>query len=136
MNRKNRRKLKKQASKQNRVWPKELTPLPKEKWPGHLNDPKRISVWISRKYLAQCFLEDKDTLRISVNRTGIDPNTMRFADEITWDELQNIKNIIGFSNRCAVEIYPQVGDIVNIANMRHLWLLPEGQKMGWVKNDK
>jgi hypothetical protein len=31
----------------------------------------------------------------------------------------------------AVEIYPADGDVVAVANMRHLWLLPEAPAFAW-----
>jgi hypothetical protein len=47
----------------------------------------------------------------------------RWADGITWDTLQLLKRECGHGERWAVEVYPPDTDIVNVANMRHLWLL-------------
>ncbi len=46
-------------------------------------------------------------------------------DGITWDELQAIKDE-RFPNHTAVEIYPPHDEIVNEANIRHLWIVPNG----------
>lgn len=35
----------------------------------------------------------------------------------------------------AVEIYPAERDIVNVANMRHLWVLPERLPFGWRRDE-
>lgn len=50
-------------------------------------------------------------------------------DGISWDDLQWIKGAAGYRDREAVEVYPRDGDVVNVANMRHLWILPEGTWM-------
>ena len=52
----------------------------------------------------------------------------RQPDGITWDELQSIKNQIGYQDFLAFEMYPPEKDVVNVENMRHLWI-PLGTKM-------
>ena len=42
---------------------------------------------------------------------------------ITWDELQEIKNLYFGLDTCAIEIYPPQDRVVNNIAMRHLWLL-------------
>lgn len=51
------------------------------------------------------------------------------SDGITWDDLQWIKRAAGYGDREAVEVYPLDDDVVNVANMRHLWILPAGQRL-------
>lgn len=42
---------------------------------------------------------------------------------ITWDDLQMIKgNVWGTGSR-AIEVYPAVENVINAANIRHLWRL-------------
>ena len=55
----------------------------------------------------------------------------RTDDGITWDELQGLKRSIGRGEQYALEVYPRDSDIVNIANMRHLWLFEEPMDCGW-----
>lgn len=133
MNRKDRKAIRKQMARNNKKRPKELTQIPREAWPKDQCDVKRVSVWISQKYFVQCFLEEGNTVRISVNRTMVKYGSLYWEENLTWDELQDIKRQVGFGDRCAVEVYPQDEDLVNVANMRHLWVLPEGQKVGWFK---
>ena len=45
---------------------------------------------------------------------------------ITWDELQAIKDEFAGPEAAAVEVYPAASDLVNEANIRHLWVVPEG----------
>ncbi len=45
---------------------------------------------------------------------------------LTWDELMVIKNEMLGEDACAIELFPCECDVVNEANIRHLWELPEG----------
>lgn len=47
-------------------------------------------------------------------------------DGLSWDLLQWVKAAVGLGEREALELYPPDGRIVNSANMRHLWVLPDG----------
>jgi hypothetical protein len=42
-----------------------------------------------------------------------------------------IKNAVGYQDRDAVEVYPSQTDVVNVSNMRHLWILPEKLDFAW-----
>lgn len=77
-------------------------------------------VFRSRDYLVQVYVSDGD-IRISACRTELDSEGY-WKDGISWEELQRIKNECGFADKCAVEIYPPEADVVNVANMRHLWI--------------
>ncbi len=46
-------------------------------------------------------------------------------DGITWDQLQDVKNELLGPDTTAIEVYPPACDLVNEANMRHLWVLPD-----------
>lgn len=43
-----------------------------------------------------------------------------------WDDLQIIKNEIAGADRVAIEVYPADAELMDQANMRHLFVLPEG----------
>jgi len=45
---------------------------------------------------------------------------------ITWDELQDIKNRVWGHDARAIEVYPAFRNVVNNANIRHLWRLGAG----------
>lgn len=109
--------------------------LPKEEWPSHLYDPKRVAVWLSRSFLVQKFEECAGVTRLTINLTRGNGQG-RWQDGISWDELQQIKNAVGFSEYDAVEVYPKASDLVNVANMRHLWILPEPLPFVWRSDDK
>lgn len=84
--------------------------------------PGPIAAWRSNRFLVQLFNE-AGAQRITINRAAIDETTGRWLDDITWDEIQGIKRQIGFGERYAVELYPADSDVVNVANMRHIWLV-------------
>jgi hypothetical protein len=117
---------------ENRTWPETLTAVPKERWRAQSwDDSKRIRVLRSRRFMVQVFEEADGVLRLSVNRTELAPGGERWVEGITWDELQMLKLEAGYGDSFAIEIYPPALDEVNVANMRHLWILPERLNVGW-----
>lgn len=127
MNRKERR----QHNAEMRKLPKMLVPVNEIEWPRNSDERiKRLAVWRSRDYLVQLFEEPDDMLRLSICRTTVRGDG-RWEENLTWDEMQRIKREVGYGNDWAVEIYPADEHIINVANMRHLWLLPEPPKFGW-----
>jgi hypothetical protein len=90
-------------------------------------------VWVSRDFLAQLYNLEGEGARLSVCRTQLKDDG-RWGDGITWDQLQEVKAQCGFGDFWAVEVYPATAAVVDVANMRHLWLvspldLPPG--IGW-----
>ncbi len=107
--------------------------VPKEKWPKSDEKPP-LKVFLNNKFLVQ-IIDDQGTVRLSINKIQIQnfkkDGTPHWEDSISWDELQEIKNSIGYENSWMVEIYPPKDKIVNVANIRHLWLLQESPSFGW-----
>lgn len=52
------------------------------------------------------------------------PNT-----DIPWAEKQRIKNELFGAETVAVEVFPAMSELVDEANMYHLWVLPDGMKL-------
>jgi hypothetical protein len=48
-----------------------------------------------------------------------------FAKPVTWDDLQAIKDHF-WPERIAVEVFPPKSKIVDVADMRWIWVLPKG----------
>jgi hypothetical protein len=115
-----------------------FTEIPKWQWPSmfQVGDHIPVSVFMSRKFLAQVYSAKNGFLRISVTKCEFGKGRV-FADGISWDELQEIKRGVGFGDRFAIEVYPEDLQIVNDANMRHLWIFPEGQRLdcAWLKSN-
>lgn len=66
--------------------------------------------------------EEHAICRLTVNRTEMGRDG-RWRDGITWDELQDLKRQAGYGEAMAVEVYPPDSEVVNVANMRHLWIV-------------
>ncbi len=121
-----------QLRRENRNHPKHLVAVPNTLWPDSAgpydltNDEVRLEVLRSRDFLVQVFSPaDRSTRRLSVNRTDCDKEG-NWLEGITWDELMRLKREAGYGDYCAVEFYPPDKDIVNVANMRHLFLVKAG----------
>lgn len=116
-----------------RTLPETLTIVPDSEFPSVT--PRPIKCWRSRHFVVQLFDEQSrdypGLLRMSINRTTR-KQTLEWDDNITWDELRSIKCELGYGDWYAVEVYPREGDIENVANMRHLWLLKEPLAIGWM----
>lgn len=114
--------------------PSVLVEVPAELWPLAITrvpeDTRPIRVLRSREFLVQVFRAPSPVLvRISVNRTAVTGD--RWTDNIPWDDLQGIKNQVGYPMHDAVEIFPVSTDVVNVANMRHLWVLDQPVGFAW-----
>lgn len=117
-----------ELARTNAKMPVALQLVPRHEWPNPLGPQRRV--WRSRHYLVQEFdAPEPACVRLSVNRTSLTGD--RWADNITWDELQDIKAQCGYPMADAVEVYPRAGDVVNVANMRHLWVLREPVAFAW-----
>lgn len=120
------RQQRKAAEKENREHPRRLTEVPRSQWPS---EPEGlVRVWRSRDFLVQAYIET-NAMRLSVCRTT--RRGGRWQDGITWDDLQRLKAEAGFGDAWAVELFPPDDATVNVANMRHLWLLKEPPDFGW-----
>jgi hypothetical protein len=115
--------------KVNRNLSDDFVQLTRENWP-HDTEPTRFAVFRSNRFLVQAFNENGGVIRLSICRTTVDAAGNWLA-HITWDELQKIKNGVGYSEQDAVEVYPRDRDVVNVSNMRHLWIMPEYLKFAW-----
>lgn len=132
--------LRKYLDEENAKWPEGLAPVPREKWPEPPPGWKIPSqVLRSRKFLVQIFAEAGGVVRLTVNRTEVvafEGAHPIFRDGITWDDLQALKAEAGYRDQWAVEVYPAAAHLVNVAFMRHLWVLPEAPKFAWRAKQK
>jgi len=80
------------------------------------------SFWVNRSHSVQVYhvaSDWGDLLHLMVRR----------HDELpirSWAEMQSIKNEIVGAERTAVEVFPAESQLVDSANMYHLWVLPGG----------
>lgn len=97
-----------------------------------LGTPKYpLKAFRSKHFLAQIYHQD-GYVRISVNKIAI-TDEGDWVDGITWEQLQWIKEQTGYGDQTAVEVYPSNADVINEANMRHLFVLKEPLPFVWKK---
>lgn len=116
--------------------PATLTEIPRSTWSPELLLPGNATrAWMSNKFLAQLFdvapFNGIDTRRLSVNRVTLKLDG-KWDEDLTWDELMQVKREVGFSDWYALEVYPRDKDIIDVANIRHLWLLAVPLNLGWL----
>lgn len=121
------REMRRQLERDNAKQPARLTQV----LDFQTNDSALFAVYRSRNFLVQLFNEC-GAVRVSVNRTSVN-STGRWVEGITWDELMEIKRQLGMGDKYAVEVLPQDKEIVNVANMRHFFVLPEPLQYGWFR---
>jgi len=128
MNRHERRAANQHLKKENKTYPDQLISVPESEWPRR--EPGMIALWRSNRFLVQVYVENNGVVRLSVCRTEIN-NRGQWQENIAWEELQEIKNQCGYEHFDAVEVYPRQKDVVNVANMRHLWVFDEPLRFAW-----
>jgi len=120
-------------AEENAKWTAELSPMPAERWPPRQHETYPIAVLRSRTFLVQAFSEETG-IRLSINRTEVArwiDGMPIWREGISWEEIQSLKAQAGYGAHWMVEIYPPDANVVNVANMRHLWLLPKAPAFGW-----
>jgi hypothetical protein len=112
---------------ENRKYGLAMEPLSEIYWPPAKTRP--IAIFRSCSFLAQVYAPVNGGQRISVCRTQINRDGNWKAD-ISWEELMAVKSECGFSACWAVEIFPPNSEVVNVANLRHLWVT-EAPPFAW-----
>lgn len=130
-NRKLRKKIQKEHEKSLSQYSDNLELIAIEDYKTKINTPNNlIKAYVSKKYFVQLYQEKNKPLRISIIKNKVNAD-LKWEDGLTWDEIQNIKNEIGFENNDCVEIYPAQQNVVNVANMRHIWVMNDPLPFSW-----
>ena len=134
---KNYRRLNREIAAEGKKYGKTMTEIPEEEWPSSTVAHNKgtvgsrlLRVWRSRDFIAQLYQEASGNIRLSINRTVL-TEKYDYADNISWDDLFRIKNECGFSDHDMIELYPAKKDLVNVANIRHLFLLDKPSEFNW-----
>lgn len=80
------------------------------------------SAFRNKFFLVQIYIHNENLIRLSINRTELDHKGY-WKDGILWDEIQHIKNTLGYEEFDAIEVYPKKSDLVDVSNIRHIWIL-------------
>lgn len=129
------REQRRQLERDNAKRPLQLEEIPRAEWPESMasrpGGPSRV--WRSRGFLVQCFTAPAPALwRLSILRTSLKGD--RWTDNITWDEIQRLKAEAGLGDAWAVEVFPPDREVVNVANIRHIWILESAPAYAWRKS--
>ena len=111
-----------------------LQEVPREQWPRRSDARAPDRLLQSRQFLVQVFYEDK-AVRLSVNRLSTTAGG-NWKDGISWDELQQIKAQCGYCEALALEVYPEDSELVNDANMRHLFIPQVRPGFAWTRSNR
>jgi hypothetical protein len=108
-------------------------------WRPHVTDPRNRLVRAARARgirtadgLQNACLNEVYSVQFFVAETAwgtVDHLMIRRHDEgtdVPWHDKQRIKDELLGSDRIAVEVYPARKDLVDAANIYHLWVLPTG----------
>jgi len=129
-NRLQRRAAVKYLKEKNKQYGDHLTYVAREDWPAN-SPPDLLLVMRSNAYLVQIHAAPSPAkVRLSIIRSSIIGN--QWSDGIGWNDLQELKRQAGYGDALAVEVYPPAVDVVNVANMRHLWILDEDLDLPFV----
>ena len=126
LNREQRRALEKAKRMLIATYPETLEKVP-ENDPNlpYTSHPQDLdSIWRSKKYTVMVWNVPAGK-KMTISRNEWDSHTGRYKDSILWDEIMEIKRQIGFGEQNAIEFYPPDSEVINIANVRHIWLLPK-----------
>lgn len=122
------RAVRRHLERNNAKQPDVLREVPREQWPNPCSP--QLRVLRSRDFLVQEFAACAPAVvRLSVCRTSLAGD--RWQDGISWDELQRLKRECGYGNADAIEVFPADADVVNVANMRHLWVMADPVACAW-----
>ncbi len=80
-----------------------------------------VQCWVNNKYSVQLIARGElEVLMVRRHDEG---------DEYPWRDLQRIKNELVGEDREAVQVFPKQGEVVDVADMAHIWLVPVGQPL-------
>lgn len=132
LSRAERRHAERYMQRENAKWPNTLKEWPRSEWPTENQHILRL--WRSRGFLVQEHAAPAPAIvRLSILRAALESGG-GWQQDISWEELQRLKREAGYGDQEAVEVFPPDADIVNVANIRHLWILPAGHlSFAWRK---
>ena len=93
--------------------------------------PGRCDLGSNERWWPFAYVNSRYSVQVSTVATAIGAVThlwiRHHAGEMprSWRDLQRIKNEIAGPDRAAVEVFPPESELVDSANMAHLWVYPE-----------
>lgn len=125
LNREQRRALEKATRLLISTYPDTLEIVPENDlnvpYSSHPEDIKTI--FRSKKYTVILWKQNRidGKQRFSISRNEWNSKERRYVGDISWDEIMEIKRQIGLGDVECWEYYPKDNEIINEANMRHIF---------------
>ena len=125
LNREQRRALEKAHKLLIQTYPDTLEPVPENSpdvpYSSHPEDIKTI--FRSKKFTVIQYKPNRldGKQRFSITRNEWSSKERRYVGDITWDEIMEIKRQIGLGDVECWEYYPKDSEVINEANMRHIF---------------
>ncbi len=133
------RALQKALRMENRSWPDRMREVPMSDWTDGMkamavsltSTSAPMRAWRSNRFVAVLYDEGiKKPNRLSINRAVLSDDG-RYEGGITWDELMQVKRECGFEKVDALELFPSDATVVDVQNMRHLWICDVRSRLNW-----
>lgn len=80
------------------------------------------AVFVNNRYVVQIYL--RSTEWGEIEHLAIRRNDAEMVR--SWSDMQRIKNELCGAERVGLEVFPAESDLVDEANMAHVWVLPSG----------
>lgn len=100
---------------------------------GKHPNPDFVQAVRNKDFLVQIFKE-KHATRLSINKTKLNKDGSAWEDGILWDDIQRIKRNLGYGDSCAIELYPPEKEVVNVANIRHIFIVENAPEFMWKRS--
>lgn len=119
----------------NKMELRRLSRQPWQPWEKRETTPQQMRDWNRQNFRPYGFLNNRYSVQISDVPTewGLVVHLWirRHDGEMvrSWADMQRIKNELIGEKRIAIEVFPAQEDLVDDANMAHLWVLPEDFKL-------
>ena len=123
--------IKKYISEVNQRFSDKFVEIPSDEIKGCSYAPEKA--WRNKNYLVYLY-HDREFLRLCVQRTTIKDDGS-FDDGISWDRIQQIKSAVGFGDYWGLEVFPADKALVNVSNIRHIWLFKDRPAFAWSGKD-
>ena len=116
----------------NKMALRRLARQPWQPWEKRATTPQQMKDWSrdEQNFRPYGFLNNRYSVQISDEPTEwglvIHLWIRRHDGEMvrSWSDMQRIKNELIGNNRIALEVFPKDEDLVDQANMAHLWVMP------------
>lgn len=86
---------------------------------------RKYLVPIFRKVASSDLKVDQETIKTSIGTVKHLRIKGHGQRNLSWEEMQEIKDREAGKEALAIEVFPPHNEIVNVHNVRHLWVIPK-----------